>query len=672
MHEEEYDNGVDPDKHTDWVNEPKLSTLKLDYSDGKIEHDVQIKKISKWLDLLYIKNTAKVKKVYGRSNIQPKLIRKQAEWRYAALAEPFLTVEDMFHTDPVTFEDKAIAYQNGLILNNQFNTKIDKVKFIDELIRNCVNEGTGIIKSGWDYQEEQIPVEIPNIVQVPLETLEELQQAQIQGAPPFKEVIDGYTEGTETNVLKNHPSLEICDFNRVIVDPTCKGDLSKANFIVHVFETSVVELKSSGKKYKNLDRIKLEDAQDSESRENYEKDIAFRFNDERKKIWAFEYWGYHDIKGDGSQLPFVCTWIGETVIKMMESPFPHKKLPFDFIPYLPVKDSIYGEPDAELLEDNQKVIGATTRGMVDLLGRSANAQRVTLKGALDPTNKRRRDKGLDYEINGQDHPEKITYMHKFPEIPNSAMTMLQLQNNEADSISGIKGFSDGINSATLGDSVGGIKSVMSATAKREFGILARIVNGLKGVARKMIAMNSEWLDEQEVVRLTNEEYVQVDRKDLGGLYDIRLKISTPEADDKKASELAFMLQTVGPSSDPGEVRVIRAEIARLRKMPELAKRIEDYEPKPDPMAQEIQQLEVQKLKMEIAKLESEAMENRSGGELDMAKARNMDSDTDIKNLDFVEQEGGTKHERDVDKIKSQSRAQGEVKILESQLNKGSK
>ncbi|MFP3693873.1 hypothetical protein, partial [Burkholderia sp. SIMBA_048] len=70
----------------------------------------------------------------------------------------------------------------------------------------------------------------------------------------------------------------------------------------------------------------------------------------------------------------VATWIGDTLIRMEKNPFPDQKLPFIIIPYLPVKREAFGEPDAELLEDNQKILGAVTRGMIDLLGRSANGQ----------------------------------------------------------------------------------------------------------------------------------------------------------------------------------------------------------------------------------------------------------------------------------------------------------
>ena len=59
--------------------------------------------------------------------MQPKLVRRQAEWRYSALAEPFLNSEKLFNVSPVTFEDEAAAKQNELVLNWQFRTKIRRI-----------------------------------------------------------------------------------------------------------------------------------------------------------------------------------------------------------------------------------------------------------------------------------------------------------------------------------------------------------------------------------------------------------------------------------------------------------------------------------------------------------------------------------------------------------------
>ena len=101
---------------TDWENPPKVLDLKQDYQEAKSNHDSQITKINTWLDNLNVTGGAVVKSANGRSQIVPKLIRKQAEWRYSALTEPFLSTDDIFNVDPVTYEDKLGAIQNELVI----------------------------------------------------------------------------------------------------------------------------------------------------------------------------------------------------------------------------------------------------------------------------------------------------------------------------------------------------------------------------------------------------------------------------------------------------------------------------------------------------------------------------------------------------------------------------
>jgi len=132
---------VDKDNHlTEWSNEPSVRDLKQDLEESRSSHQSHVVKVNTWLDNLNITGNAAMKKRAGRSSIVPKLIRKQAEWRYASLSEPFLSTDDLFNTEPVTYEDKKAAIQNGLVLNNQFNTKIQKVKFIDDYVRTAVDK----------------------------------------------------------------------------------------------------------------------------------------------------------------------------------------------------------------------------------------------------------------------------------------------------------------------------------------------------------------------------------------------------------------------------------------------------------------------------------------------------------------------------------------------------
>lgn len=692
---------------TDWKNPPKLMDLTQDYEEAKIPHQKQVERIDEWLDNLFIKDSAKIPKVKGRSSVQPMLIRKQAEWRYPALSEPFLSTDKLFEVNPVTWEDVEAAKQNEMILNNQFTAHIDKVNFVDQFIRAVVNEGTAVLRTGWKYEDELVTVEKPIVEYVPnpmmAEVFAQIDQLKAESPSqyitdvedhmkaayeqfistgiPYEPIITGYEEVEETKVISNHPTVEVCDYQNVIFDPTCGGDISKAKFAIYRFTSSMSELKKDGR-YKNLDKV-LVNTQSVLNEPDYvteEERRNFDFKDDpRKQFVVYEYWGYWDIHGTGQVEPFVAAWVGGTLIRMEENPYPDKKIPFVTVPYLPVKNSLYGEPDGELLKDNQKISGSVMRGMIDLMARSANSQTGIRKDMLDATQLRNYENGKDYFFNPSVDPRAGVFMHTFPDIPASAQYILEIQNQEAESITGVKSFHQGVSAASLGEVAAGIRGALDASSKRELTILRRVAKGLVEVGRKFIAMNSEFLSEEEVIRITNDQFVTIRRDDLGGKFDLKLTISTAEEDASKAQELAFMLQTMGNSVDFNVTKLLLEEIAELRKMPHLVKRIRDYQPQPDPLAQRKAELEIAKLEAEIeterakaAQIYATAGLNQSKVGTEEAKANYLRSDTDMRNLDFVEQESGVKQERDLQKMRAQAEAQAATKVVEAGLKSADK
>lgn len=686
---------------TNWKNPPSLRELKQDLQDAKPIHDAQQGKVAVWLDNLNITGKAQISNTGTNSKIVPKLIRKQAEWRYAALSEPFLSTDDVFKVSPLTWEDREAAKQNQLVLNQQFNSAIDKVKFIDEYVRTAVDEGTVITRVGWDFHEEEYEDMFPIVEyrvnpevaplheqlaqmlqespsQYATDVPEELRQAHemtIEGGMPIEAVVIGQQKETRTRTVKNAPTVEVCNSANVTVDPTCLGDIKKAGFLVYHFESSLSQLEKEGK-YKNLDAINVStssvlgeaDHVSSEGSKN------FNFSDEpRKKFVVYEYWGFWDYDKTGIVKPFVASWVGNTLIRMEENPFPDKQFPFVIEQYLPVRKSIYGEPDGALLEDNQKIIGAVTRGMIDVMGKSANGQTGVRKDMLDTTNRRKFDKGLDYEFNANIDPRQGVHMHVFPEIPQSAQFMLSLQNMEAESLTGVKSFSQGISGGSLGDVAASVRGALDAASKRELGILRRLSSGITQIGRKIISMNAEFLSDTEVVRVTNDEFTSIRRDDLAGNFDLKLSISTAEEDNNKAEQLGFLLQTVGPNSDPELMKMILSDIAKLRKMPDLAHKIESYQPQPDPMQQKRAELEIALLEAQLANEQAKAQMHQATAQLEMAKIGteqakqgNMQSDTDQKNLDFVEQESGVKQERALQQTGEQARSQAQLKVMDQE------
>ena len=670
-------------KLTTWQNEPSVTDLNNDLLAAEPTHKTHVNNTEKWLQKLAGHLNVKIPE--GRSKVQPKLIRKQAEWRYSSLEEPFLSTVDLFDIDPRTYEDYDSAEENQILLNYQFNTKIDKVSFINEYVRTAVDEGTVFVQVGWKYEkgEREVYEEIeltPEQASIYLyqqvasgKMSQEDAILQMQSGEPITKTV----KRTKEIVTANHPTLRVCEYDRLIIDPTCEGDLEKAQFIITPFETSYSELVRDGS-YKNLDQIFSEEGvivQGSLDDATFYKTITnqtgFEFKDKaRKKLTAYEYWGYWDIDGKGLTKPIKAVWVGNVMIKLEELPYPDKKLPFVSVPYLPVRKSVYGEPDGKLLEDNQDIIGAVTRGMIDVLGRSANGQLLIAKGLLDQANLKKYENGDHAYFNPGMDPRNSIHMLTYPEIPTSAMNMIHLQNQEAESLTGVMAFNTGISGQALGDTATGVRGALDSASKRELGILRRLSAGIEKIGRKIIAMNGEFLEDEEVIRVTNKEFRTIRRDALAGDFDLRVKISTAESDNQKVEKLAFMMQTGQQSMDPEEAKLVRAEIYKLQKMPDLAEKVLSYQPQPDPVQQEVQQLELEKLRLELDKLRSEIEERRSRAvenaidvefkqartQNELAKAGKTLSEKDLNDMKFIRQDMGLDHKenlesKDFDRLK---------------------
>ena len=652
-----------------WQNPPTVRDLKKDLSEALPSHNQHVDKVNGWISAL--RGELKIKVQEGRSKVQPKLIRKQNEWRYSALEEPFLSTDDMFIVNPVTHLDVDAARQNMLVLNKQFRVDIPKVQFINKYIRTAVNTGTVIIKLNWEVEKDVVLEEVPVYTQTAEELYIALQQKVVNGEMPEEEAmaimesgqpiqIDVESREVEKEVI-NRPVLQVRDSRNIIIDPSCEGDIDNAQFIIDKFLTDMSTLKKDSR-YSNLDKINEKEYSTSITDYSYydsefRNDPNFSFNDKpRKKLLAYEYWGYWDINGDGIVKPIVATWVGDTIIRLEENPYPDKKLPFVVVQYLPPDvETVYGDADASLLKDNQDIIGAVSRSMIDLIGRSANAQQGVRKDLLDPINRDKFNKGLDFEYNPVANLGDALYMTKLPELPRSTLEIIQMQNNEAEALTGVKAFAGGISSQALGDSVGGIRSALDATAKRELSILRRLSEGLKQIGRKIMAMNAVWLSDEEIIRVTDDEFVAIKRSDLAGNFDLTLSVSTAEMDNQKASELAFMLQTLGNSVPFDISKLILCKIADLRKLPDLSKMIAEYQPQPDPLMQQKAELECELLRAQIANEHAKANENAVDVQLkqaktqsELAKAGKLSSETDKMDLDYVEQASGLQQERELE------------------------
>lgn len=572
--------------------------------------------------------------VEGKSKIVSKDIKKQREWMIPSITDPFLSTSDVIKCNPVTYEDAKAARQNELLLNTQFCRKFNRYNFIMKATKVLVTEGSVVIQTGWDYEEEEVEAEV------------EVIGVDENGM----EFVD--TEiSMQTNVIRNQPTAVVCRNEDIFIDPTCMDDMEKCQFVIHRYESSLNALKQDGR-YENLDKVEAAQYNLTNDPQYLREDQSyFEFKDKpRKKFVVHEYWGNYDIDGDGIAEPIVCAWVGNTLIRLESNPYPDKKPPFVIVPFSAVPFHMFGEALAETIGDNQKIKTAITRGMVDNMAKSNNAVVATRKGALDPVNRKKFLKGENFEFNGT--PGDF-WQGSYNQLPSSAFDMLNLQNNEIESQTGVKSFSGGINGNALGSTATGARGALDATATRRLNLVRNMSeNMIKPIMRKWMAYNAEFLEEEEVIRITNDEYVPIRRDDLAGKIDIDISISTSEDNAAKSQELSFLLQTVGPSEDPSIRREIMAQIMDLMRMPEQAKKIRDYQPQVDPVQQKMQELQIAKLEAEIEKIRADAanklassVENEADrdeklaqAELKRAQARKLMSEADNLDLDFLKKD----------------------------------
>lgn len=674
-----------------WKNAPSVGDLRADWNAAENGQNEYRMRLTEWERIR--EGGGEISTGPGKSTARPLLVRKQNEWKYPALEDPLLSTNSLFDVSPRNPVDAPAAKQNSAVLNYQWNTKIHKTKLVADIIRTVVDEGTVIVKTGWEADtairevEEEVPVyaspeESIMLMQQAVQAGQmspEQAQAMLETGEPM--IIGSKMEMVEKEVLiKNQPSYEVCLNANVIIDPTCDGVVEDALFVIHEYDTSFADLKNNeyvkdedGEEsgfYHNLANVVPDDGDPDYDAYKSVESNNFEFQDKpRKRMRAYEYWGYWDIQGDGQLVSIVATWIGNTMIRLEESPFPHGRLPFSVATYMPVKKSVWGEPDAELLSENQESIGKMTRAIHDITARQAVGQEFIDENLFpSPSVKNQYEKGNTVYYRSGFNPQQAIYRKDVQQVGSTPFDVINWQSADASELTGTRAFG-GPGGAKM-NGTQQQRDSMDATAKRELSILRRLSDMLfVDMARMTVSMNQVFLSKEEVIRITDKEFVTIKRDDLQGEFDLKVRVSTPERDEDQATKIMTLMQTNAANMDPEIVKMHYVKMAELWKLDDLAEAVANYQPQPDPKQQELLdlQLEEQKLKNALAMKEledydskiyeriSRTEENMKGdsalkqakAEQALATAEKLQSETDILDQSFLYLQSGQKREDEV-------------------------
>ena len=192
-----------------------------------------------------------------------------------------------------------------------------------------------------------------------------------------------------------------------------------------------------------------------------------------------------------------------------------------------------------------------------------------------------------------------------------------------------------------------------------------------------------------MIRITNEEYIEIRRDDLEGKIDIEITVATQEDNAAKVEQLSFLLQTIGPSEDPAIRRDLMADIYELSKLPKQAKRLREYQPQISPEQKRLQELELNRLELEnkileaeINKLYSESQENAGDllekqmrARVEAAKAAKLENEArlageraDLESLKFLKQDNQIDEQSKLQELQVKHQYEMEKKKYDADLS----
>jgi hypothetical protein len=347
----------------------------------------------------------------------------------------------------------------------------------------------------------------------------------------------------------------------------------------------------------------------------------------------YEFWGEYDLDGTGVPKQIVCVWVDklDIVLQLEENFLPGKRIPFVSTPYSSVPFSLWGNALAYFAMDNQKVRSMIMRGILDNMSLSNNGQKFIQKGTLDYVNWKRLTSGGKYiQVNKLDGMVDGS----FNELPQSVYNLFGLIQEETDALTGISKMAQGLDPGAMANTAAGVQTMASITQKRLMDVVRNVSNLLTKIFVRWNDYNKLFLDEIEINTYLGSQ--RFTAQDLKGDYDITINVATDVNKQTKIQQYNLMLQqsnAMSGSIPPELMNVIYAKMLDLFDEPAMAEMVRTYKPQPDPMQQQMQQLEMSKLAAEVQDTQASAMYKQTNAQENIKKLEHMDAEIDSMDME---------------------------------------
>jgi hypothetical protein len=410
--------------------------------------------------------------------------------------------------------------------------------------------GHGIIKIRWDREENEVEETVP---MSPEQWLAFDPKAEGVKFIHAEEQPDGSYAVTikHRKITKNLPILDNVPVSEFAWLPDA-ADVRNLEYCHHkrLMTRSEIEKNIKAGVFDQIRDDQLDAAKysynENEELESYfaDKDMiddgAAGLDKSRQQYWVYECFGRYDTDDDNISEPMIVTVIGDTIVRMELNEL--ERPPFAILSPYPDQYSIGGRTFDDLIGELQDVKVALMRQIILNVANNNDRQAIVDGAAINLDDLRDNKKFIRARVEGnRDVSSVVSY---FPEAPMSpaAMPMVEYLDSIKENRTGVTKYNQGLDSKSLNKTATGITAIMTA-ANQRVEMIARMFaeTGVLDLFELLVEMNSRYVDQEQVVRLTEGQPVVIRPDDLKGEYDLDIAAGVGAGQRQEATQNMMLL-----------------------------------------------------------------------------------------------------------------------------------
>jgi len=268
-------------------------------------------------------------------------------------------------------------------------------------------------------------------------------------------------------------------------------------------------------------------------------DGAADLDTSRMQFWVEECFGKYDINDDNISEDVIVTVIGDTIVRIEENELgrPH----FAVLSPYPDQYQLTGRTFDDLIGELQDIKTAIMRQIIVNIANNNDRQAIVDELAINPDDLRDNRKWLRARVTG-DRPISsiVSYLPESPMSP-AAMPMVEYLDSIKENRTGVTKY-QGLDSKSLHKTATGITAIMGA-ANQRIEMIARMFaeTGVLDLFELLVEMNTRYIDNEQVVRLTEGKSIVIRPDDLKGEYDLDISAGVGAGQRQEATQNMMLL-----------------------------------------------------------------------------------------------------------------------------------